>query len=242
MIKKIEDLNYYELLEVSPRATSQEIHKAYERVRRVYEPNSMALYSLFSPEETAAITQRIEEAYRTLVYEDNRKRYDALLRGQEELPDLPPLPSEPAYRHRQDQLPFPSEPAYQPPPLQPALTLPSENRYVSTKEPLVQPPAPPKTVRETVTPVSQFIADFTGPAIKTLREQNGLTVRNIADSTKIGTRYLECIEEELYDKLPARAYTRGFLMLYAKALGCDPERMASDYLKRYDAAITIKAK
>jgi hypothetical protein len=40
MIKKIEDLNYYELLEVSPKATSQEIHKAYERVRRVYEPNS----------------------------------------------------------------------------------------------------------------------------------------------------------------------------------------------------------
>jgi curved DNA-binding protein CbpA len=36
MIKKIEDLNYYELLEISPRATSQEIHKAYERVRRVY--------------------------------------------------------------------------------------------------------------------------------------------------------------------------------------------------------------
>jgi len=30
----------------------------------VYEPNSLALYSLFTPEETAEITQRIEEAYR----------------------------------------------------------------------------------------------------------------------------------------------------------------------------------
>ncbi|MCK9418638.1 MAG: helix-turn-helix domain-containing protein [Nitrospirae bacterium] len=242
MIKKIEDLNYYELLEVSPRATSQEIHKAYERVRRVYEPNSMALYSLFSPEETAAITQRIEEAYRTLVYESNRKRYDALLRGQDELPDLPPLPSDPADQPRQDQLSFPSELTYQPRPAQPALTLPSENRYLSTLEPLVQQPAPPKTVHETITPVSQFIADFTGPAIKMLREQHGLTVRNIADITKIGTRYLEFIEEEVYGKLPARAYTRGFLMLYAKALGCDPERMAGDYLKRYDAATTPKTK
>ena|ERR1700690_1626796 len=257
MIKKIEDLNYYELLEISPRATSQEIHKAYERVRRVYEPNSMALYSLFSPDETAAITQRIEDAYRTLVYEDNRKRYDALLKGQEAPPDLPPLPSdptyptrqdqtsfpsEPTYQRRQDQLSFPSEPINQPRPVQPALTLPSENRYFSTSEPLVPQPAPPKTMHETVTPVSQFIADFTGPAIKMLREQNGLTMRNIADRTKVGTRYLEFIEEEHYDKLPARAYTRGFLMLYAKALGCDPERMASDYLKRYDAAMTPKSK
>ena len=257
MIKKIEDLNYYELLEISPRATSQEIHKAYERVRRVYEPNSIALYSLFSPDETAAITQRIEDAYRTLVYEDNRKRYDAQLKGQEELPDLPPLPSDPAYQIRQDQPSFPAEPAYQrrqdqlplppeppsqPRPVQPALTLPSENRYFSTSEPLIKQPAPPKAMHETVTPVSHFIADFTGPAIKMLREQNGLQMRDIADITKIGTRYLEFIEEEQYDKLPARAYTRGFLMLYAKALGCDPERMAGDYLKRYDAAMPPKSK
>ena len=55
--------------------------------------------------------------------------------------------------------------------------------------------------------------------------------------TKIGSRYLECIEEENFQKLPARAYIRGFLMLYAKALGCNPERMAGDYLKRYDAAM-----
>lgn len=258
MIKKIEDLNYYELLEVSPRATSQEIHKAYERVRRVYEPNSMALYSLFSPDETAAITQRIEDAYRTLVYEDNRKRYDALLKEQEALPDLPPLPSDPIYRSRQDrpsfsrdepkyqshqdQLSLPVDPAYQPRPTQPALTLPSENRYVSSPEPLVPQPAPPKCTQEIVAPVSQFIADFTGPAIKMLREQNGLTVKDVAERTKVGTRYLECIEEELFDKLPARAYTRGFLMLYAKALGCDPERMAGDYLKKYDAAIKPKPK
>lgn len=236
MIKKIEDLNYYELLEVSPRATSQEIHKAYERVRRVYEPNSMALYSLFSPEETAIITQRIEEAYRTLVYDDNRKRYDALLRGQEELPDLPPLPSEPEYELR------PVEPALQHRHVQSALTLPSENRYVTAPELPFQQPIPQNNVREPITPVSQFIADFTGPAIKMLREQHGLTLRDIADKTKIGTRYLECIEEELFNKLPARAYIRGFLMLYAQALGCEPERMASDYLKRYDSAVTPKTK
>jgi curved DNA-binding protein CbpA len=80
MIKKIEDMNYYELLEINTDASSQDIHRAYERIRKIYEPNSIALYSLFSAEETTAINQRIEDAYRTLVYEESRKRYDALLR------------------------------------------------------------------------------------------------------------------------------------------------------------------
>ncbi len=222
MIKKIEDLNYYELLEVSSQATSQEIHKAYERVRRVYEPNSVALYSLFSAQETAAITRRIEEAYRTLLYDDNRKRYDAMLQGNDELPDLPPLPPMPKY-----------EPSH----VQPAPKLPPENRSILTPEPPAQQPAPPIDAREPVTLASRFITEFTGPAIKMLREQNGLSLRNVADTTKIGTRYLEFIEEEIFDKLPARAYVRGFIMLYAKVLGCEPDRVASDYLKRYDAVM-----
>jgi len=45
-------MNYYELLESEPPATAQEATKAYERIRKIYDPNSIALYSLFSPEET----------------------------------------------------------------------------------------------------------------------------------------------------------------------------------------------
>jgi len=226
MIKRIEDLNYYELLEVSPTATAQEIHKAYERIRRVYEPNSVALYSLFTAEETAAMYQRIEDAYRTLVYEDNRRRYDLMLRNPNGLPDLPPLS------------PAPLAPKYQPQPLQPSLTLPSDNHHARIQEQTLPQPAAVAPPQETGSPVSQLIEEFTGSAIRALREQRGMTLRNIADMTKLGMRYLEFIEEENFKKLPARAYIRGFLKLYANALSCDPERMAGDYLKRYDAAMT----
>ena len=232
MIKKIEDLNYYELLEVSFTATAQEIHRAYERIRRVYEPNSVALYSLLTAEETAVIRQRIEEAYRTLVYEDNRRRYDATLRSRNEMPEpAPPPPSIPRYRTRAAQA-------------QPELPLlQSENRYTGADAPPLQPtPTPDKPAQGEVSPVSPFITEFTGPVIKVLREQRGLTIRNIADTTKVGTRYLEYIEEENYAKLPARPYLRGFLGLYAKALGYEPDRMISDYLKRYDAAMNPKSK
>jgi len=221
MMKKIEDQNYYELLEVSPSASSQEIHRAYERIRRVYEPNSIALYSLFSTEETAAIHQRIEEAYRTLVYEDNRHRYDALLLSQTELPE--PSPPPPPQKYHQQ-------------PVQPALPLPSENHYLSRAEPPQAPAEEPPTPKEESAPVSQFISEFSGAAIKMLREQRGQSLRNIADETKVGIRYLELIEEDNFQKLPVRAYTRGFLQLYAKALGCNPELVCADYLKRFDAA------
>ena len=225
MIKKIEDLNFYELLEISPTASAQDIHRAYERIRRVYEPNSIALYSLFTPDESAAIHQRVEEAYRTLIYEDNRRKYDAMLRERNEIPELPTPPMQ--------------QRTYQPPPpVQLAQPTPAENRHPADAMPQQEQPAPAacKPQQEDVASVSQFIGEFTGPAIKALREQLGQDLRAIADQTKVGMRYLEYIEQEAYQKLPARAYIRGFVILYAKALGCDPERMAGDYLKRYDAA------
>jgi curved DNA-binding protein CbpA len=227
MIRKVEDLNYYELLEVSPSATTQDIHRAYERIRRVYEPNSIALYSLFTAEESAVIHRRIEEAYRTLVYEDNRKRYDELPRSRQEIPELPPAPP---------KLP----PTYQARKVQPALPLQSGNRYMDdltgSDLPPVQPP-PPQPSEGAGGPPPQFTGEFTGPAVKLMREQRGMSLRNVADATKVSARYLEYIEEENFSKLPARPYLRGFLQLYAKALGYEPDRMISDYLKRYDAAM-----
>ncbi|HYA88711.1 MAG TPA: helix-turn-helix domain-containing protein [Nitrospirota bacterium] len=227
MLKKIENLNYYELLEVSPTATSQEIHKAYERVRRIYEPNSTALYSLFSADETTAIHQRIEEAYRTLIYEDNRKRYDELLRHQNDFPEPTPPPQPATYKQQ---------------PAQPALSLPLDYNSRVSAEPsqaqVQETPAPP----EKVALVSQFITEFSGAAIKALREQRGLSLRDVADATKLSVRYLEMIEQENFLRLPVRAYTRGFLTLYANALSCDPDRMTGDYLKRYDAARAPKSK
>ncbi len=86
-------------------------------------------------------------------------------------------------------------------------------------------------------PLPSTITEFTGSVLKVLREQHNITVRNIADMTKLSSRYIEFIEAEHFSKLPARPYLRGFLVLYAKALGYEPERLVSDYLKRYDAAM-----
>jgi len=221
MVKKIDDLNFYELLEVDLRATSQEIHKAYERVRRIYEPNSIALYSLFSPKETEKLHQRVEEAYRTLIYEENRRKYDATLRERHDLPEM-----------------VTPAPRYQPRMVPPPVSRQEEQRSSAFEAPAQPAPVvPPARTPETVQLAPSSIIEFSGSVLKVLREQRGLTIRNVADITKVGSRYLEYIEAEHFQKLPARPYLRGFLTLLAKALGYESDRIVNDYLKRYDAAM-----
>ncbi|MDA8099979.1 MAG: helix-turn-helix domain-containing protein [Nitrospiraceae bacterium] len=229
MLKKIEDLNYYELLEVSPRATSQEIHKAYERIRKIYDPNSIALYSLFSPDETEKIRQRVEEAYRTLIYEENRRMYDLSLRDY--LDELPPQEQPPARPVSATPV-QPSHPSSVPPASPP---MPSPAAYAAPAPAAPAPVPPPPVAALPVQPPPQDIAEFSGTVLRMLREQRGMTIQNVADTTKLSARYLECIEEENFAKLPARPYLRGFLVNYAKALGYEPDRIAADFLKRYDA-------
>jgi cytoskeletal protein RodZ len=48
--------------------------------------------------------------------------------------------------------------------------------------------------------------------------------------------YLQALEAELFAKLPAFVYVRGFLAEYARALGLDVERVKQSYLARYKAA------
>jgi curved DNA-binding protein CbpA len=225
MLKKIEDMNYYELLEVSYRATAQEIHKAYERVRKIYDPNSIALYSLFSPDETEKIRQRVEDAYRTLIYDENRREYDRTLH------DIPLTvePPQPELRYQPRSYMSPSPAPRMAEPTAPA----PEPRAAEPPQAAPAPPAMPNTLQ----PVPADITELTGSVLKMMREQRGLTARNVADVTKLNGRYVEGIEDENFKKLPARPYLRGFLVLYAKAIGYEPDRIVSDYMKRYDAVM-----
>jgi len=116
---------------------------------------------------------------------------------------------------------------------------PPEPRAVEPPPP--PPPAPP-AMPDKLQPVPADITELTGSVLKMLREQRGLSTRNVADLTKLSGRYVEGIEEELYKKLPARPYLRGFLVLYAKAIGYEPDRILNDYMKRYDAAMASPKK
>jgi DnaJ-class molecular chaperone len=78
-MKKPEDLNFYELLEVAFDASAFEVHRAYKEMIQLYHDDSLASYSFFSREEREEILAKLDEAYSTLMDEKRRSRYDQLL-------------------------------------------------------------------------------------------------------------------------------------------------------------------
>jgi cytoskeleton protein RodZ len=58
----------------------------------------------------------------------------------------------------------------------------------------------------------------------------GVSLEEIAETTKIGTRLLKALEEEHFDLLPGGIFNKGFVRAYAKYLGMDEEQAVSDYL------------
>jgi curved DNA-binding protein CbpA len=73
-----EESSLYELLEVGPDATPQEIRAAYLRAKTAYKKDSLALYSLMSEDDTENLLRRVEQAYLVLSNPERRKEYDRL--------------------------------------------------------------------------------------------------------------------------------------------------------------------
>lgn len=61
-----------------------------------------------------------------------------------------------------------------------------------------------------------------GSYLEAVREQKGLTLRGLAETTHIKASYLEAIETMALEGLPSRAFATGFVRTYAEALGLEP--------------------
>ncbi len=170
----------YGVLGLEPRATSEQLERAYRFCLELYAEGSLATYSLLDPSEAEAQRHRVKEAYDVLVDPEKRRAYD-------------------------------------------------ENHGF-------QPPAPGSVV-PFPTPASRQGAgegalEITGPALRRVREARGLSLRHISNTTKIGIRFLEYIEDDRHAFLPAPVYLRGFLSEYARLVGLEPRRVVEAYLAR----------
>src|SRR5271169_738914 len=76
------------------------------------------------------------------------------------------------------------------------------------------------------TPVGSF-----GERLRREREMRGVSLDDIADGTKIGTRLLRALEEEQFELLPGGIFNKGFVRAYAKYLGLNEEEAVADYLE-----------
>jgi cytoskeleton protein RodZ len=72
-------------------------------------------------------------------------------------------------------------------------------------------------------------AESLGAELRKQREIRGVTLKEIADSTKISKRYLEALEHDDFKSLPAPVFTRGFVREYSRCIGLNAEEMAARY-------------
>ncbi|MHB0968972.1 MAG: helix-turn-helix domain-containing protein [Thermoanaerobaculia bacterium] len=68
-----------------------------------------------------------------------------------------------------------------------------------------------------------------GEELRRERELRGISLKEIADATKIGKRYLEAIEKSDFKTLPAPVFTRGFVREYARYLGLNSDELVARY-------------
>ncbi|MGQ0507324.1 MAG: helix-turn-helix domain-containing protein [Myxococcaceae bacterium] len=78
-MKPFEEQSYYELLEISPSASEDEILAAVLRAEQVYAPDSVALYALEDPERVEVLRARLKQAFEVLSDPKLRVNYDQQL-------------------------------------------------------------------------------------------------------------------------------------------------------------------
>ena len=74
--------------------------------------------------------------------------------------------------------------------------------------------------------------DF-GGKLRQAREGRGLSLRQIAVTTKISVSALEALERNDVSKLPGGIFSRSFVRSYATEIGLDPDTTVQEFLDRF---------
>jgi cytoskeleton protein RodZ len=75
--------------------------------------------------------------------------------------------------------------------------------------------------------------DF-GGKLRQARERRGISLRQIAASTKIAAAALEALERNDISKLPGGIFSRAFVRSYAVEVGLDPDDTVREFLDRFN--------
>ena len=74
-----------------------------------------------------------------------------------------------------------------------------------------------------------------GSSLREARMRQSLDFEEMEERTKVRSKYLRHLEDDRFDQLPGHTYTKGFLHVYADALGLDGRLYVEEYNSRYVA-------
>ena len=75
-----------------------------------------------------------------------------------------------------------------------------------------------------------------GARLRRTREGQRVTLRAIANTTRISVSALDAIERDEIGKLPGGIFARSFVRAYARELGLDPERTVDEFFAQFPTA------
>lgn len=210
MKKRFSELHYYDMLDIKPDAVPFEIRHAYNAALQIYQPGSLASYSLFSEEERNEILTLVEKAYETLINEQSRKDYDGELIRQGEI------------QAREETTPAEKKP----------VGIFDISRSPAVKTALTGNEALKNKVRQ-----SEGIGailnqqDLCGADLKNIRTELDVPLEQIAQETKVRLDHLRSIEEDHIARLPAPVFLKGFVKSYLKCLCLETvEELSTRYM------------
>ena len=68
------------------------------------------------------------------------------------------------------------------------------------------------------------------------RKRAGVSLEEIAQRTKIGSRFLKAIENEQFDQLPGGIFSTSYVRQYAEAIGYDEDALLKCYNRKMNPA------
>jgi len=222
-MKKVEEMNYYELLNIGPTANNEEIQKAYHLACHTYQTDSLALYSVISEAERSQILQKIEKAYHTLMDDREREKYNNQLgiscsrKGQERQEE---------YDEKREQAPSSAR-------SNSARGLDVKGPDTGKGSDTGKGPESAKNSEGTKQPPP----DLSDPQyLKKLRERKGVSLQEISEATMISVHSLTDLEKGEYARFPGRVYVVGFLRAYAEYIGIDVQQAKAHFEIMYLAS------
>ncbi len=116
-------------------------------------------------------------------------------------------------------------------PAQEEETTPPANEDTDDKDE-APPSSPPPASIQTDAEFERFVAEtreFSGAALKSIREHRHISLEDIAAQTKICKSNLNAIEEEQSALFPPKVFMVSFLRQYAALIGLEPQKVVDSY-------------
>lgn len=233
--------HHYRILALDPRSSPREVQRHYQWIRAPFQAGGEA-EAVATRTHLDTVLARVEAAYRTLLFLENRREYDQELvrEGILERSSLRSLAQD--ARDEADARTGHTDQGQRD---QPA----GKDAVPAAAGKPASPPGRKKShaggtagrgQEEAATAPEEDLpssADrhYNGSTLGRLRRRRRMDLDRIAEITKIRVPQIECMEADDYANLPVPVFLRGFLRAYATCLDLDPRKVVTDYMEGYDA-------